>query len=453
MPLPATVREEVDDLVAGFKQNHHGQRHEGSEVAPQDHCRAKPQYQPREDMGEFVGSRAQQHDLADRMLILFEKVHVPLIVRGNMPVQRDAAMQHCCRAAAVSLAADSPRSPTAFALACNRAKGPGMHTSGIESLGAFSVAALYCFTPLADCERVRAPLDRLCRDHGVRGTLLIAREGINGTIAGEAVAIQIVLAHIRALPGCASLDVKLSTATAMPFHRMKVRIKREIVTMGEPDIDPLASAGTYVEPQDWNALIADPDTIVIDTRNDYEVAVGSFEGAIDPKTRTFRDFPGWFRNERERLLSAGTGKKTKVAMFCTGGIRCEKSTAFLKQEGIEEVYHLKGGILRYLETVPSSQSLWRGECFVFDQRVTIGHGLVEGTYSLCHACRRPVSSSDRNSPLFEEGVSCPACHTERSDAQRESYRERQRQEELAAARGELHVGAVRMGQGSGEDNV
>ncbi|EJL33774.1 putative sulfurtransferase [Novosphingobium sp. AP12] len=234
---------------------------------------------------------------------------------------------------------------------------------------------------------------------------------------------------------------------------MKVRIKREIVTMGKPDIDPLASAGTYVEPQDWNALIADPDTIVIDTRNDYEVAVGSFEGAIDPKTRSFRDFPGWFRNERERLLSVGTGKKTKVAMFCTGGIRCEKSTAFLKQEGIEEVYHLKGGILRYLETVPASQSLWRGECFVFDQRVTIGHGLIEGTYSLCHACRRPVSSSDRNSPLFEEGVSCPACHTERSDAQRESYRERQRQEELAAARGELHVGAVRIGQGGSEDNV
>jgi len=307
----------------------------------------------------------------------------------------------------------------------------------------FRVAALYRFALFDDCAALRGPLDRLCRDEGVRGTLLLAREGINGTIAGTDAAIDRVLAHIRALPGCADLDVKLSTAAAMPFHRMKVRVKREIVTMGEPDIDPLASVGTYVEPQDWNALIADPGTIVIDTRNDYEVAVGTFEGAIDPKTRTFRDFPEWFRQERERLMGDDRSAPPRVAMFCTGGIRCEKSTAFLKQEGIEDVFHLKGGILRYLETVPQEDSLWRGECFVFDQRVTIGHGLVEGTHALCHACRRPVSAADCASPLYEPGVSCPACHAERSDEQRASYRERQKQEALAAQRGHAHVGAVR----------
>ncbi|KMS60331.1 hypothetical protein V474_01215 [Novosphingobium barchaimii LL02] len=303
------------------------------------------------------------------------------------------------------------------------------------------VAALYRFTRFEDCAALRAPLESLCRDHGIRGTLLLAHEGINGTIAGTPAGIDAVLAHIRTLPDCADLDVKLSGAETMPFHRMKVRLKREIVTMGEPDIDPLAVVGTYVEPQDWNALIADPDTIVIDTRNDYEVAVGTFEGAIDPKTATFRDFPEWFRSERERLL--GEGKPPKVAMFCTGGIRCEKSTAFLKQEGVDDVYHLKGGILKYLETVPEEDSLWRGECFVFDQRVTIGHGLTPGSHALCHACRRPVNAEDQASPLFEEGVSCPACHAERSDEQRASYRERHRQEALAAMRGVAHVGAVR----------
>ncbi|MFM6830061.1 MAG: rhodanese-related sulfurtransferase, partial [Novosphingobium sp.] len=267
-----------------------------------------------------------------------------------------------------------------------------------------------------------------------------APEGINGTIAGSPEAIDAVLALIRSQPECADLDVKFSAASAMPFHRMKVRIKREIVTMGEPNIDPRASVGTYVAPQDWNALIADPDTIVIDTRNDYEVAAGTFERAIDPATPSFRDFPEWFRRERERLL--GDGKVPKVAMFCTGGIRCEKSTAFLKGEGVDEVYHLKGGILKYLEDVPEEQSLWHGECFVFDQRVTVGHGLREGTHTLCHACRRPVSTEERTSPLFEDGVSCAACHHERTDEQRASARERHRQETLATARGRAHVGAV-----------
>ena len=309
-----------------------------------------------------------------------------------------------------------------------------------ETSAAVCVAALYRFARFDDCAAIRDRLDALCREQGICGTLLIASEGINGTIAGTTEGIATVVDTIRALPDCADLDVKLSSASTMPFHRMKVRVKREIVTMGVPDIDPRSVVGTYVAPEDWNALIADPDTIVIDTRNDYEVGLGTFEGAIDPKTASFRDFPAWFRDQRDRLL--GEGKPPKVAMFCTGGIRCEKSTAFLKQEGVDEVYHLKGGILKYLETIPQQDSLWHGECFVFDQRVSVGHGLVEGSHSLCHGCRRPLNAQDRASPLFEAGVSCPACHAKRTDEQRASYRERQRQEALAAARGEAHVGAM-----------
>lgn len=302
------------------------------------------------------------------------------------------------------------------------------------------VAALYQFTPFADHSALQAPLLDCCRAAGVKGTLLLAQEGINGTIAGSDAGIAVVLDHIRALPGCADLEVKFSRAPAMPFHRMKVRLKREIVTMGQPDIDPLASVGTYVPPADWNALIADPGTIVIDTRNDYEVAIGTFKGAIDPQTASFREFPEWFRARRDALL--GQGQAPKVAMFCTGGIRCEKSTAFLKAEGVEEVYHLQGGILKYLEEVPPEDSLWQGECFVFDQRVSVGHGLVPGDYALCHACRRPVSAEQQAAPEYEEGVSCPACFTERTEEQRAGYRERHRQEQLAARRGTAHVGAI-----------
>jgi UPF0176 protein len=302
---------------------------------------------------------------------------------------------------------------------------------------AIQVAALYCFTPFPDPAELREPLFAQCEAVGVKGTLLLANEGINGTIAGSDNAITAVLDHIRKLPGCAGLDVKFSYANTPPFNRMKVRLKREIVTMGEPGVDPRASVGRYVDPQDWNALISDPDTVVIDTRNDYEVAVGTFEGAVDPHTEAFRDFPAWFRENRKELLE---GKK-KVAMFCTGGIRCEKSTSFLRGEGVDEVYHLKGGILRYLEEMPEEQSLWHGDCFVFDERVTVKHGLTPGDYAMCRACRRPISGEDMASEHFVAGISCPHCIAERTDEQRARYAERQRQEELARKRGEAHVGA------------
>jgi len=300
------------------------------------------------------------------------------------------------------------------------------------------IAALYQFARFDDLPARRAALAALCDALGVKGTLLLAQEGINGTIAGTPDAIESVLTHIRALPGCSDLDVKESWADTLPFHRMKVRIKREIVTMGQPDIDPLSEVGHYVAPEDWNALIADPATILIDTRNDYEVAIGTFERAIDPHTKSFRDFPAWFRQQRETLIGDATAPK--IAMFCTGGIRCEKATAFLKAEGLDEVYHLKGGILKYLETVPAEQSLWQGECFVFDQRVAVGHDLEIGSSALCHACRRPIGAEDRQSPLYAEGVSCPACYHERTDEQRAGYAERHRQTRLAAARGKEHIG-------------
>jgi UPF0176 protein len=301
------------------------------------------------------------------------------------------------------------------------------------------IAALYKFSAIDDCESARRPLAELCCALGVKGTLLLAPEGINGTIAGSQDAISAVLKHIGQLVGEANLEVKFSRSPAQPFHRMKVRLKREIVTMGEPDIDPRHSAGRYVSPQGWNELISDPSTILIDTRNEYEVAVGTFPGAINPRTKSFREFPAWFSAERDRLI--GAGEPPKIAMFCTGGIRCEKSTAYLKSLGLDEVYHLQGGILKYLEEVPPEESLWQGECFVFDERVTVGQGLVQGSFALCRACRRPLSDSDRASDLYEEGVSCAACYPERNDEQRAGYRERHRQEGLAAARGETHVGA------------
>ena len=305
------------------------------------------------------------------------------------------------------------------------------------SAGMYIVAALYHFTPFQNPADVKGPLEKICQQGEVFGTLLLANEGINGTIAGPRAGIDAVLAHIRALPGCADFVHKESTAQSAPFAHMKVRLKKEIVTMGQPDVDPRASVGTYVEPQDWNALIQSPDVVVIDTRNDYEVAIGTFEGAVDPETKSFREFPDWWRKNADRFHNK------KVAMFCTGGIRCEKSTNFLKAEGVEDVFHLKGGILKYLEEVPAEESTWEGSCFVFDGRVSVGHGLEEGPHVLCHACRRPLMPQDRETPEYEHGVSCHLCISETSETDKARFRERQKQIELSKARGEAHLGGLR----------
>ena len=300
--------------------------------------------------------------------------------------------------------------------------------------GMITIAALYHFTRFSDPAALRAPLQALCEAEGVMGSLLLAQEGVNGTIAGPRSGIDAVLAHLRALPGCADLEHKESFNPTQPFGRMKVKLKREIVTMGQADIDPRARVGHYVEAQDWNALIASPDVALIDTRNDYEVAIGTFQGAVDPGTKTFRDFPAWWAANKDRFHNK------RVAMFCTGGIRCEKSTNFLLQQGVEQVYHLKGGILKYLEDVPQDQSLWDGQCYVFDGRVSVGHGLVPGEYDSCHACRRPVSPADKTHPDYEDGVQCAACVNEYSQSDRARFRERMHQMKLAEKRGQRHLG-------------
>ncbi len=298
------------------------------------------------------------------------------------------------------------------------------------------VAAFYKFTNLPDFEKYRLPLADVAQKSGVFGTVLLAAEGVNGTIAGSRTGIDLVLAHLKTIPNCAILDWKESYTDDNPFYRMKVRLKKEIVTMGVTDIAPEDSFERYVEPADWNAVISDPETLVIDTRNDYEVSIGTFEGAINPHTNSFREFPDWFRDFRQK------NNVKKVAMFCTGGIRCEKSTAFLRGAGIDDVVHLKGGILKYLETIPEEQSLWQGECFVFDQRVSVGHDMAPGSYDMCHACRQPITEADKTSEHYAKGVSCPACYALHDDKKRRGLAERQKQVELAAKRGEVHIGAV-----------
>ena len=289
----------------------------------------------------------------------------------------------------------------------------------------YTVAALYHFTRFDDPAALRGPLLDLCKSKGIMGTLLLAKEGVNGTIAGDRAGIDAVLAHLRGLPGCAALEWKKSTATEPPFHRMKVRLKKEIVTMGQPDVDPIAQVGNYVDAADWNDLITAPDVAVIDTRNDYEVAIGTFEGAVDPETKSFGEFPAWWEANKARFHNK------RIAMFCTGGIRCEKSTNYLLGEGVEEVFHLKGGILKYLEEVPETDSKWDGSCFVFDRRVSVEHGLREGPHVLCHACRRPLDPADTQRPEYEAGVQCHQCVDDYSEADRVRFRERQRQLEQA----------------------
>ena len=303
----------------------------------------------------------------------------------------------------------------------------------------FLTAAFYKFVDLPDFAERRAPLLAVCEQHHVKGLILLAREGINSTLAGPDEGVHAVLAYLRSDPLLADLQHKESWSERAPFYRMKVRLKKEIVTLGVPGISPIHRAGTYVKPADWNALISDPDVVVVDTRNDYEVEIGTFAHAVNPNIRSFSELPKWVE-DAERLGKAN-GKKPKVAMFCTGGIRCEKSTALMKTLGYDEVYHLEGGILKYLETVPPEQSLWEGECFVFDERVSVGHALVPGAHALCRACRQPLPEGATESPLFEIGVSCPRCHAHTSETQKNSARERQRQWELAKSRAQTHIGA------------
>jgi UPF0176 protein len=299
----------------------------------------------------------------------------------------------------------------------------------------FLTAALYKFVELPDFADFKVPLLACCEENEIKGTILLAEEGINGTIAGTPEKVQAVLAYLRSDPRLADLTHKESYAGKQPFYRMKVRLKREIVTMGVSGISPTQMAGEYVKPEDWNALLNDPNAIIIDARNDYEVSIGTFKGAIDPKTKSFSELPEWLQ-QQEALRD-----KPKVAMFCTGGIRCEKSTAFLRSEGFEQVYHLEGGILKYLETIPPEESLWEGECFVFDERVTVGHGLKPGSYELCRACRQPISSRDKSSELFKLGISCPSCYGQKNEPQQKRLAERQRQIELARNRNQAHMGA------------
>ncbi len=302
----------------------------------------------------------------------------------------------------------------------------------------FLTAAFYKFVDLPDCADLRQVLLDICLAQEVKGLIILAPEGINGTIAGQPENVLTVLDFLKRDPRLADLSHKQSLAPRQPFYRMKVRLKREIVTLGVHDIHPPSMAGVYVKPQDWNTLLSDPDVVVIDTRNDYEVELGTFKGAINPNIRSFSELPDWL--EKEPALQKAALKNTKVAMFCTGGIRCEKSTALLRARGFSEVYHLEGGILKYLETVPEDQSLWQGDCFVFDERVSVSHGLIAGTHGLCRACRQPLEDGASQSPLYEAGVSCPRCHAITSDQQKSSARERQRQWQLAKSRQQNHIG-------------
>jgi len=296
------------------------------------------------------------------------------------------------------------------------------------------VCAMYKFVTLENFEDIKPKLFAVMEENGVRGTLLLANEGINGTVAGSRESIDALLTWLKQDERLVDIVYKESYTDNMPFNRTKVKLKKEIVTMGVEGIDPTHVVGTYVKPQDWNALISDPEVVLVDTRNDYEFQVGTFQNAINPNTETFREFPQYVKDNLDPT------KHKKVAMFCTGGIRCEKSTAYMKEQGFEEVYHLEGGILKYLEDVPKEDTMWEGECFVFDERVTVNHDLEKGHYDQCHACRLPITEEDMQSDKYQKGVSCPHCFDKHTEKQKQRFAERERQVELAKQRGENHIG-------------
>lgn len=296
------------------------------------------------------------------------------------------------------------------------------------------VCAMYKFVRLENYKDIQQPLLNHLIENNIKGTLLLAEEGVNGTVAGTRESIDSLLQWLENTPNLQNIVYKESYDETNPFYRSKVKLKKEIVTMGVSGIDPNKVVGTYVKPQDWNALISDPDVVLVDTRNDYEVGIGTFKGALDPETTTFRQFPDYVKENLD------PEKNKKVAMFCTGGIRCEKSTAYLKEQGFNEVYHLEGGILKYLEEVPQQESMWEGECFVFDNRVSVNHQLEKGEYDQCHACRRPITESDKQREAYQQGVSCHFCIDEYSDEQKKRFQERERQSQLAKSRGQNHIG-------------
>ena len=300
----------------------------------------------------------------------------------------------------------------------------------------YVTCALYKFVALPNYGSIRHPLLKVMTDNQVYGTLLLASEGINGTISSTRAGIDAVLNWLSQQPGLENIDTKESFDKEIPFYRTKVKLKKEIVTMGVEGIDPRQVVGTYVKPQDWNNLISDPEVLVVDTRNDYEVEIGTFKNAVDPKTTSFREFPDWANKNIDRA------KTKKIAMFCTGGIRCEKSTAYMKEQGFEEVYHLEGGILKYLEEVPKDQTLWQGECFVFDNRVAVDHDLKRGSYDQCHACSMPITEQEKTLDSYQEGLSCHHCFDRVSDEQKQRFAQRQKQVQLAKARGEKHIGSA-----------
>jgi UPF0176 protein len=312
-----------------------------------------------------------------------------------------------------------------------------MNTSlNYEQTTGIVVAAMYRFVSLPDYQALQEPILQTCLNLGIKGTLLLAHEGINGTVSGTRDGINRLLTYLRGLPGLEALEHKESYYQEQPFYRMKVKLKKEIVTMGVEGIDPNVVVGRYVEPRDWNALISDPDVVLVDTRNDYEFEIGTFEGALDPQTTTFREFPAYVEKNMD------PGKHKKVAMFCTGGIRCEKATAYMLEQGFDEVYHLKGGILKYLEEVPEAESKWQGECFVFDNRVSVNHRLEKGQYDQCHGCRHPITEDQKLDSRYQKGVCCPRCYDHLTEDQKIRFSERQKQVELAALRQEQHIGAA-----------
>ena len=297
----------------------------------------------------------------------------------------------------------------------------------------FTIVALYHFTRFENHFDLREPLQEKCNTLGIRGSLLLATEGINGTIAGTSERIEKILCYIKNMPGCADLEYKTSVSKLPPFPRMKVKLKKEIVTMGQPNIDPKARVGHYIDPSDWNTLVNDPNVVVIDTRNEYEVDIGTFKGAINPHTRSFREFPTWWEKNKEKF------QNKRIAMFCTGGIRCEKSTNYLIGQGVENVSHLKGGILKYLEETPKEESEWKGDCFVFDARVSVGHELKEGRHELCYACRQPILPQDKKLSEYEHGVSCHKCKNKTTETDKSRFRERQKQIKLSRKRRQKHM--------------